>query len=198
MSDFSNFVDDYYRSFVDVLESFDRAPMQGVLDTLLRVRESGGTVWIAGNGGSAAIADHTVCDTTKGTYVDGSPPLRTISLNANVAMLTALSNDISYEAAYQQQLVYYMQPGDAVLLVSSSGNSQNVVEACRYARDKGVTTIAFVGFKGGELRDLADHVVWIPVDNYGMAEDAHQSLIHVITQYLRARAEAVVQPSGSP
>jgi hypothetical protein len=97
MADFSNFVDDYYRRFVEVLSTFDRAPMQGVLDTLVRVQKSGGTVWIAGNGGSAAIADHTVCDTTKGTYVEGQPPLRTISLNSNVAMLTALSNDLSYE-----------------------------------------------------------------------------------------------------
>ncbi len=198
MSDFSDFVDDYYRRFVEVLQTFDRAPMQRVLETLERVQASGGTVWIAGNGGSAAIADHTVCDTTKGTFVDGQPPLRTVSLNSNVAMLTALSNDLSYEECYSQQLVYYVKPGDAVLLVSSSGNSPNVVEACRYAREQGITTIAFVGFEGGKLRELADHVVWIPVDNYGMAEDTHQSLIHVITQYLRERAEAAAQPIESP
>jgi D-sedoheptulose 7-phosphate isomerase len=198
MSDFREFVDDYYRRFVEVLETFDRAPMSGVLATLERVRDAGGTIWVAGNGGSAAIANHTVCDATKGTHIDGQPPLRTISLNSNVAMLTALANDIGYDDVYARQLAYYLKPNDAVLLVSSSGNSPNIVEACRYARDQGIPTIAFVGFSGGALRELADHVVWVPVDNYGIAEDAHQSLVHVITQYLLARGKAADQSSGSP
>jgi len=198
MTDFSDFVDDYYRRFVEVLQAFDRAPLQGVLDTLERVQANGGTIWVAGNGGSAAIADHTACDASKGTYVDGQRPLRTISLSSNVAMLTALSNDFSYGDCYWRQLVYYVKPGDAVLLVSSSGNSPNVVEACRYAQKVGITTVAFVGFEGGKLRELADHVVWIPVDNYGMAEDTHQSLMHVLTQYLRLRAEAAARGPTSP
>lgn len=193
MSDFTDFVDDYYRRFADVLATFDRAPMQGVLEVLEGVRDSGGTVWVAGNGGSAAIADHTVCDATKGTHVDGQPPLRTISLNSNVAMLTALSNDIGYEDVYRCQLAYYLKQNDAVLLVSSSGNSPNVVEACRYALDRGAATIAFVGFGGGALRELAEHVVWVPIDNYGIVEDTHQSLIHVITQYLFAKGKADAQ-----
>jgi phosphoheptose isomerase len=197
MTDFTDFVDDYYRRFTQILETFDRAPMEGVLAALDRVRDSGGTVWVAGNGGSAAIADHTVCDATKGTYVEGQSPLRTISLNSNVAMLTALSNDIGYEDVYRRQLAYYLKPNDAVLLVSSSGNSPNVVEACRYALERGVPTIAFVGFGGGALRELADHVVWVPVDNYGIVEDTHQSLIHVITQNLFARGKAADHSSGS-
>jgi phosphoheptose isomerase len=121
MSGFSEFVDDYYRRFVEVLETFDRAPMQGVLEVLERIQATGGTIWVAGNGGSASIADHTACDATRGTYVDGTPPLRTVSLSSNVAMLTALSNDFSYEDCYWRQLAYYAKPGDAVLLVSSSG-----------------------------------------------------------------------------
>jgi D-sedoheptulose 7-phosphate isomerase len=106
MSDFTDFVDDYYRRFVEVLQTFDRAPMRGVLEVLERVQASGGTIWVAGNGGSAAIADHTVCDATKGTYVDGQPPLRTVSLSSNVAMLTALSNDFCYtDASMTQALI---------------------------------------------------------------------------------------------
>ncbi len=75
-----------------------------------------------------------------------------------------------------------------MLLVSSSGNSANVVNACKYAMERGVPTIAFVGFTGGELSRLADHVVHVPIENYGMAEDAHQSVMHVITQYLKLYA----------
>jgi D-sedoheptulose 7-phosphate isomerase len=195
MADFRDFVDDYYRRFAEVLAAFDRAPMEGVLEVLQRTRDNGGTVWVAGNGGSAAIADHSVCDATKGTHVEGQPPLRTISLSSNPAMLTAISNDIGYEDVFRRQLSYYLKPNDAVLLVSSSGNSPNVVEACRYAKGRGIPTIAFVGFDGGALRELADHAVWIPVDNYGIVEDTHQSLVHVITQYLFARAKAADQSS---
>ena len=108
-------------------------------------------------------------------------------------MLTALGNDISYEAVFSEQLKYYLGKNDALLLVSSSGNSPNVVAACEYANLIGVPTIAFVGFKGGKLKDIARHSVWIPVDNYGMAEDAHQSLMHVTTQYIMAHASSRVR-----
>lgn len=187
MSDFRTFVDDYYRRFLAAIEAFDRAPLEGVLEVVDRVHQQGGTVWVAGNGGSAAIANHTICDATKLTHRRGVEPFRTHSLAANVPMLTALGNDLSYDEVFRQQLVYYLEPRDAVLLISSSGNSTNVVEACRYAREQGVPTIAFVGFDGGELRSLADHVVWVPVENYGMSEDLHQSVMHCITQYLLAR-----------
>ena len=190
MSEFENFVDHYYERFVQVLQEFDRAPLAGICEILERVRDDGGTVWVAGNGGSAAIADHAICDTTKGSYVDGARPLRSVSLSANGPMLTALANDLSYADVFREQLVYYLGPKDAVWLVSASGNSPNVVAACRYAKVQGVPTIAFVGFDGGELGRLADHTVWIPVKNYGIVEDAHQSLMHVLTQFLRVRAKA--------
>jgi len=192
MSEFRRFVDDYYARFVAAIEAFDRAALEGVLGVFEGVARSGGTLWVAGNGGSASISDHTVCDTTKGTWVEGQPPLRSVSPSANNAMITALGNDIGYEDVFRQQLMYYLQPGDALLVVSSSGNSPNVVAACRYANERGVPTIAFVGFKGGVLSEIADHVVWIPADNYGIAEDTHQSLMHVLTQYLRQQAEARV------
>jgi D-sedoheptulose 7-phosphate isomerase len=192
MSDLTEFIDDYYKRFAALLEQFDKAPLVPISEVLMQVAEQRGTLWVAGNGGSAAIADHTVCDTTKGTYVEGAPPIRSVSLAANGPMITALGNDISYDEVFREQLKYYLQPGDAVLLVSSSGNSPNVVNACDYAKQQGVPTIAFVGFGGGRLAELADHVVWIEVDNYGMAEDAHQSLIHVLTQYLKAKAEKSV------
>ena len=189
MSDIAQFVEDYYRRFTEVLAAFDKSSLGDIVEVLLRLSEAGGTLWVAGNGGSAAIADHTVCDASKGTYVEGQTPLRSVSLSANGPMITALGNDIGYDVVFSEQLRYYLEDDDALLVVSSSGNSPNVVEACKYARDRGVPTIAFVGFQGGELARLADHVVHVPVDNYGMAEDAHQSLMHVLTQYLRARAE---------
>lgn len=188
--DFDAFISSYYERFARALLDFDKGPMRDVLAVFDKVIASGGTVWVAGNGGSAAIADHTVCDCSKGTHVDGHPPFRTISLASNVALLTAIGNDISYDSVFSEPLKYYLTDRDAVLLVSSSGNSPNVVEACRYANERGVPTIAFVGFKGGKLKEFATHVVHIEVDNYGIVEDTHQSLIHVLTQYMKARSLA--------
>lgn len=197
MSDLRGFIDEYYRRFHEAIGAFDRAPLEDVLGVVDRVVERGGTLWVAGNGGSAAISDHLVCDTTKWTHVEGLPPIRSVALTSNVPMLTALANDFAYEEVFRRQLVYYLKPEDAVLLISSSGSSPNVVAACRYAKERGVPTIAFVGFDGGELRRIADHVVWVPVDNYGMAEDVHQSVMHCLTQFLRARAEKARRPSQS-
>lgn len=188
--DFSAFIEDYYKRFAQTLLDFDKGPLADVLAVFDQVTAAGGTVWVAGNGGSAAISDHTVCDCTKGTHVEGQAPFRTMSLTANVAMLTALGNDISYDDVFSEPLKYYLKPEDAVLLVSSSGNSGNVVKACEYANAQGVPTVAFVGFKGGKLKETAQHVVHIEVENYGIVEDTHQSLIHAITQYMKARSLA--------
>ena len=188
--DFQEFLRVYYQRFAQALLDFDKGPLSDVLAVFEGLVATGGTLWIAGNGGSAAIADHTVCDCTKGTHVEGHPSLRTVSLASNVAMLTALGNDIAYDAVFAEQLKYYLTDRDAVLVVSSSGNSPNVVRACEYANARSVPTIAFVGFKGGRLAEMARHVVHVPVDNYGIVEDTHQSLIHALTQYMKARRTA--------
>lgn len=104
-------------------------------------------------------------------------------------MLTALANDLEYQEIFRSQLVYCLRDEDAVLLLSASGNSPNVIAACEYAKERGVPTIALVGFNGGKLQRLANHVIWMPVENYGMAEDALQSILHCLTQYLLARVE---------
>ncbi|MEO9576774.1 MAG: SIS domain-containing protein [Tateyamaria sp.] len=184
------FATDYYQRFAAAVAAFDKAPIQDVLNIFDQVSAAGGTLYLAGNGGSAGIADHSVCDISKGTYVEGQVPLRTVSLAANGPILTALGNDVSYDAVFSEQLKYYLTEKDALLVVSSSGNSPNVVNAVEYANAKGVPTIAFVGFKGGKLKEIARHVVHIAADNYGIVEDIHMSLIHCLTQYMKMRATA--------
>ena len=187
-NELNSFLADYYTRFSEAVLEFDKGPLAEVLAVFDDVAAKGGIVWTAGNGGSAAIANHSVCDVSKGTHVEGQAPFRMVSLAANAPLLTAIGNDISYDAVFSEPLKYYLGANDAVLLVSSSGNSANVVEACRYANEQGVPTIAFVGFKGGKLAELAKHVVHIAVDNYGIVEDMHQSLIHALIQYIHARA----------
>lgn len=187
---FKTFATGYYQRFAEMVATFDKASIGEVLDVFDQVAAAGGTLWVAGNGGSASIADHMVCDISKGTFVEDHPPLRTVSLAANGPILTALGNDISYDDIFAEQLKYYLTDKDAVLVVSSSGNSPNVVKAIDYANAKDVPTIAFVGFKGGALKDRARHVVHVAADNYGIVEDIHMSLIHCLTQYMAARARS--------
>lgn len=185
---FDDFVKSYYQRFAEALLDFDKDPLNDVLAVFDSVAENDGTLWTAGNGGSASMADHAVCDISKGTYVEGQSSLRTVALTANGPILTALGNDISYDDIFSEQLKYYVKPGDAVLFISSSGNSANVIKACEYANAQGVATIAFVGFKGGKLGEIATHTLHVAIDNYGIVEDMHMSFIHVLTQYMKMRA----------
>jgi len=184
MDDFAQFVTDYHDRLVAAVRRVDPTALRRLLDVLLAVSGRGGTVYVAGNGGSAALADHSACDLSKGAHVDGHTPLRTVSLASNAALITAIANDVAYDQIFRKQLEYYLRDGDAVLLVSASGSSPNVVEACSYAKKRGVPTLAFVGFDGGELKRIADHVIHVEVDNYGIVEDVHQGLMHIVSQYV--------------
>ena len=190
MSDLNAFIQSYYTRFAEELAAFDKGPIADVLAVFDQVTAAGGTLWLAGNGGSAAAVDHAVCDISKGTFVEGQTPMRTVALTSNLSILTALGNDISYDDVFSEQLKYYFKQGDALLVISSSGNSPNVVKAVEFANAAGAETIAFVGFKGGKLKEIAKTVVHVDVDNYGIVEDVHMSLIHVLTQYMKARSLA--------
>jgi len=182
---FSDFADTYLEAFVSALRGLDRAALGTIMKVLADARTQGKEVFVAGNGGSAAIANHFECDVTKGTVVEGHPVLRSRSLVANQSMLTALANDLGYDAVFEKQVEYFGQQGDVLVLVSSGGNSPNVVNACRAARERGLVTVALVGFAGGRLKDIADHVLHVPVDNYGIVEDTHQAVVHLISQFLK-------------
>lgn len=196
--DFARFAEAYRSRFLAAVASWDLAALERVAGVLADARARGATVLVAGNGGSAAVANHTECDAAKGTSVAGAPTLNVRSLVANTSVLTALGNDLGYESVFAKQVEYYGRAGDVLLLVSSSGDSPNVVAACRAARARGIVTVAFVGFEGGALRSLADHVLHVPVNSYGVVEDLHQASIHLITQFLRAAWEfdAQAAPPG--
>lgn len=182
---FAEFFRAYKKSFQEAVETWDEAALERIARVLAEVRDRGGTVLIAGNGGSAAIANHTECDASKGTFHDAEAPLFSRSLSANPSVITAIGNDVGFKSIFERQVDYYGRKGDALLLVSSSGSSPNVVEACVTAKKKGMVTIALVGFAGGALKDLADHCLYVPFHNYGIVEDLHQASVHVITQYLK-------------
>lgn len=182
---FAEFFRAYKESFREALDGWDESALENIARVLSEVRERGGMLLIAGNGGSAAIANHTECDASKGTFQDGEKPLLSRSLSANPSVLTAIGNDIGFASIFERQVDYYGKKGDALLLVSSSGNSPNVLEACATAKKRGIVTIALVGFTGGALKEAADHCLVVPFHNYGIVEDMHQASVHVVTQYLK-------------
>lgn len=184
MDSFDSFFREYQDRFRAAIDAWDRRALEQIATEMAACRKRGGTVLIAGNGGSAAIANHTECDASKGTSRDGRPALNSRSLSANPSMITAIGNDIAFDAIFEKQLEFYMRPEDLVVVVSSSGKSPNVVRACRLAKARGVRTIALVGFSGGELKELADVVLHVAVNDYGVVEDMHQASFHLVTQWL--------------
>jgi D-sedoheptulose 7-phosphate isomerase len=185
---FLTFARGYQERFRRAVDEWEMPALEELAGVLAAARGRGARVLIAGNGGSAAIANHAECDASKGTHVDGQPPLDTRSLSANPSVLTALANDLGYHTIFEKQVELYGRAGDVLMLVSSRGSSPNVVAACQAAKARDMVTVALVGFDGGRLRELADHVVHVPVDDYGIVEDMHQACLHLITQWLRAVA----------
>jgi phosphoheptose isomerase len=145
------------------------------------------TIFTCGNGGSAAIANHFVCDHTKGTRADTTILPCVHSLVANIELNTAIANDLAYDQVFSYQLQSYAKPGDVLVTISSSGNSPNIVNAMQQAKGQGVQCIAMTGFGGGKARALADISLYVAADNYGVVEDVHQSLMHGLAQFLRQR-----------
>jgi D-sedoheptulose 7-phosphate isomerase len=152
------------------------------------VRMRGARLWVAGNGGSAAIADHLLCDWVKGTFTPSQPPIHVHSLVSDTALLTACANDFGYEAGFSRQIEMQAQRGDVLICISASGNSPNILAALRMASSMGLRTIAFTGFGGGESVRLADISLHIAAHNYGVVEDSHQILMHNIAQYIYGRS----------
>ncbi|AIF50649.1 SIS domain-containing protein [Pelosinus sp. UFO1] len=142
-------------------------------------------IYVIGNGGSAATASHYVCDFAKGTAVPGEKRLKIMSLTDNVAHMTAISNDISYNEVFKEQLENLLEPGDILICISASGNSPNLVQAVNYANSINVTTIGILGFNGGRVKELTTTNIVVDNFNYGQVEDIHLMLGHVLSQYFR-------------
>lgn len=166
-----------------LLEQVDPAMLERVVELLSRVRDSGGAIYIAGNGGSAATATHLANDLCKATRDPNRPPMRATSLSDNVSWFTALANDEGYDHAFSGQLENLARPGDLLIVISASGNSPNLVNAVHAARERGAATCALLGFDGGQLLSLVDEVLWLPTPHgeYALVEDAHSALGHILT-----------------
>lgn len=179
------YLDQYGAELTHALASVDRDQLALAVDVLLEALKSDATIFCCGNGGSAAIANHMVCDHQKGVSTDTHFRPRIVSLSCNVELVTAVSNDIAFEQVFSYPLELHARPGDVLVTISSSGNSENIVRALRLAAERGMRTIALCGFSGGRSRELAEVVLHVASFNYGVVEDAHQACMHVLAQILR-------------
>ena len=170
------------RATIDTLPR-DRLAEMG--EMLFRAYRNEKQVFTVGNGGSASTASHMAADLGKNTIGPNMRRFRILSLNDNAAIVTALANDIGYEHIFSEQLVNLIQPGDLLVAISGSGNSPNVVRAMTYAREQCAEVVAVLGFDGGLAAGLADLAVIVPIDHYGIVEDAHQACMHLLAQYVR-------------
>lgn len=180
-----------------LLQGIDLDAVERVVHQLRAVRDSGGTIYAAGNGGSASTASHWVNDLCKAARGAGRAPIRAISLSDNASWVTALANDEGYERVFAGQLENFGRPGDLLVVISASGNSPNLVEAVDVAHERGVSTIGLLGFDGGALRDKVTDYLWLPTEAgaYEAVESGHAVLCHVLSLCLAQ--DYVAAPDGT-
>lgn len=175
---------DYAGRLHDALDGIDADALDRARAVIERAAHEGRRIHSVGNGGSAAIAEHLCCDWTKGTHAAGHPVIDASSMTANMALYSAIANDFGFETVFARQIEMIGRAGDVLIAISSSGNSPNILAAVAAARTAGMTTIGMSGFEGGGLRETADIALHVATANYGIVEDAHQVLCHVLAQYI--------------
>ena len=181
----ARYCDDYLTRLARAGASIDRALLARAGAMLDAAFERGAWLFVCGNGGSAAIANHLLCDVAKGIQTDTDLLPRVMSLSANLELITAIANDIAFDDCFVYQLRTAARPGDMLMTISASGDSENIVRAVDWARMNDVETIALTGFDGGRSARLATVNLHVAGDNYGVIEDTHQSIMHILSQYLR-------------
>lgn len=177
----------YRAAELEQWEKLDFDAVKQIAEVLENAEKEQVQVFVMGNGGSAATASHLATDWSKTAERPGKPLLRCTSLNDNVALMSAIGNDLGYEKIFVRQLENVLNRGDVIVLISGSGNSPNVIEAAQFARKKGATVVGFTGFSGGELRKLSDIVFHVDSDQYGVIEDMHMAVGSIIAFYLKQR-----------
>jgi D-sedoheptulose 7-phosphate isomerase len=184
-TDVGSFVADYAELAAAALKSVHTSEIDRAVAALRHAVEHDKLIFACGNGGSAAIANHLSCDCSKGIAADTGLRPRVVSLASTVELITAIANDIEYGEVFCHQLKNAARPGDVLITISASGDSENIVRALVWARDNGMTSIAMSGFSGGRSARTADINLHVAAENYGIVEDAHQGLMHILAQYLR-------------
>jgi phosphoheptose isomerase len=180
----------HFKNYINQLQhalwTINAQEVDNAVNLIEKTIKTGGIIYVCGNGGSAAIANHLTCDCMKGISTNTNLQPRIVSLVSNVPLITAISNDIGFNCIFLYQLKKLMKKNDILITISSSGNSPNICLALDYCKMNGFKSIAFSGFDGGASL-AADIPIHVESKNYGIVEDCHQSIMHMIAQYIRAK-----------
>ena len=174
---------EYLEELKGLLDVFPYDRFEEVASAILSAYNDERQIFVMGNGGSGTTASHFACDTNKGCCMDIAKKFKVICLNDNIPTMMAYANDLSYEKVFVEQLKNFLQPGDVVIGISGSGNSENVIQAVVYAKENQGKTIGFTGFDGGRLAQLVDIPLIVSINDMQKVEDVHMIVVHMIMQY---------------
>lgn len=178
----------YISNLKDLLDKLDTVKIDEIIEILDKTRKLGKRIFIMGNGGSAATANHFTCDFGKNATKEDDKRFRIISVCDNIEAITAYGNDNGYENVFYEQLKnYYLEENDVLIAISASGNSPNILKAAEYAKNRGACIISLTGFTGGRIKTMSDVNVNVDVDSYEMSEDMHLIMTHIIVYCFKNR-----------
>lgn len=194
-------ISNYRTALMTAIAAIDVAQVEKLAEQILLAYACKRRIFIIGNGGSAATASHMACDLQKSTLaahkdhsiLGGNQPLpqieriNAVSLMDNMALMTAWGNDVSYESALGEMLRAQAGEGDLLIAISASGNSPNIRAAIDVAEELHMFTAGLLGFGGGAAFQMVDHAVVIESHDYGVVEDCHGIVMHMLTEYLKSQ-----------
>ena len=182
------FVEDYKLKLSETLFKLDNFKIQKIIQLIELNIKNKKKIFTCGNGGSASVSNHFLCDFNKGIKLFSKKKFipKVISLTNSIENITAISNDNSFDNIFENQLENYMETGDLLCVFSCSGNSKNILNALKYAKSQKCKTIAFTGFHRKKIKNVDIHVD-LNIKNYGISEDIFQSIMHIISQYLKIK-----------
>ena len=188
MNSVHNSASSYTQKLAHLLGRLDFAALDAGVDLIEKTWRDGKQIITMGNGGSSLTALHFINDWNKSIYLSCGLPFRGRSLVDNVGLLMSYANDVAFEDVFTEQLKNILMPGDLVIALSGSGNSENVVRAVKYANENGASTLGLCGYRGGKLKGCAQNVIWIDIDDMQLAEDVHFLFGHIVMQRLCAKS----------
>lgn len=191
--------EEYFGMYQPVVANLCHESIERATTEMLRAYDGGRSIFLFGNGGSAALASHFACDLGKGTVVgnNGHRRFRVLALTDNVPLITAWANDSCYDQIFAEQLRNFVANGDVVFAISGSGNSPNVLKGLEVAQSYGARTIGLTGFDGGKMKLLCDVCIIVPSNNMQIIEDFHLSVTHAIFSVIRQRVSDELQSRQS-
>ena len=175
---------DYYTKLSNAIKYLDLASVDNGCSVVCDAWENGQQIITLGNGGSSLTALHLINDWNKSIFMSTNKPFRGRSLVDNTGLIMAYANDLSFEDIFVEQLKNILQPGDLVIAISGSGNSENVIRAVNYASRNKAVTLGLTGYDGGRLRKIVEHSIWVDVNDMQIVEDLHMTFGHVVMQRL--------------